>query len=73
MAPPVMTFLSENNFEGKTIIPFITHGGGGGYTIDKDMGKLAKGSTVFKPFVVYSRGNAETNNELKEWLKSIKF
>ena len=73
MAPPVMTFLSENNFEGKTIIPFITHGGGGGYTIDKDMGELAKGSTVLKPFVVYSRGNAETNNELKEWLKSIKF
>ncbi|UKI41025.1 MAG: hypothetical protein L6V95_13155 [Candidatus Melainabacteria bacterium] len=24
MAPAVKTFLSENNFEGKTIIPFIT-------------------------------------------------
>ena len=33
MAPPVMTFLEQNKFEGKTIIPFITHGGGGGYSV----------------------------------------
>jgi flavodoxin len=33
VTPPVSAFLSENNFEGKIIIPFITYagcGGGGG-------------------------------------------
>jgi flavodoxin len=29
IAPPVATFLSENDLSGKTIVPFCTHGGGG--------------------------------------------
>ena len=72
MAPPVMTFLAENNFESKVIIPFITHGGGGGYTIDKDMVKLAKGSTVLKPIIIYENGNASTDKEITEWLNNTK-
>lgn len=72
MAPAVKTFLSENNFEGKTIVPFITHGGGGKYTIAEDMGKMAKGATVLKPLVVYERGNSDTDKEIENWLKQIK-
>ncbi len=73
MAPPVMTFLEQNKFEGKTIIPFITHGGGGSYTIDKDMANLAKGSKVLTPFVVYEHGNANTDKDIAEWLKTLNF
>lgn len=73
MAPPVMTFLEENNFEGKTIVPFITHGGGGKYTIAQDMEKLAKGSKVVLPFVVYGKGDFETDKELEKWLNSLKY
>jgi len=29
IAPPVAAFLTSYNFEGKTIVPFMTHGGGG--------------------------------------------
>ena len=72
MAPAVKTFLSENNFEGKTIVPFITHGGGGKYTIAEDMGKMAKGAKVLSPLVVYERGNSETDKEIETWLKQIK-
>lgn len=72
MAPAVMTFLTENNFEGKTIVPFITHGGGGGYSISKEMGELAKGSKVLKPFVVYENGGADLQNKIDEWLREIK-
>ena len=76
MAPAVKTFLSENNFEGKTIVPFITHGSGGKYTIAENMGKLAKGSGVnevhvLHPLVVYERGNAQTDSEIENWLKNI--
>lgn len=71
MAPPVMTFLENNNFEGKTIVPFITHGGGGGYTIDKDMEKLAKGSTVLKPLVVYENGGPGIDKEIKSWIDKL--
>lgn len=72
MTPAVKTFLSENNFEGKTIIPFITHGGGGKYTIAEDIEKLAKGSKVLSPLVVYEKGNSETDKEIDNWLKQIK-
>ncbi len=72
MAPAVKTFLSENNFEGKTIVPFITHGGGGKYTIAEDMGKMAKGSKVLSPLVIYEKGNSETDKEIDNWLKQIK-
>ncbi len=70
MAPAVKTFLSENKFEGKTIAPFITHGGGGKYTIAEDMGKLAKGAKILAPFVVYENGNRETLEELANWVKN---
>lgn len=72
MTPAVKTFLSENHFEGKTIVPFITHGGGGKYTIAEDMGKLAKGSKVLSPLVVHERGNSNTDKEIDSWLKQIK-
>lgn len=72
MAPAVKTFLSENNFEGKTVVPFITHGGGGEYTIAKDMEKLAKGSKVLKPFVVAGRGGSNVQEEVNTWLKGLK-
>lgn len=72
MAPAVKTFLSENNFEGKIIVPFITHGGGGKYTIAEDMEKLAKGSKVLNPLVIYDKGNTNTDKEITNWLKQIK-
>ena len=72
MAPAVKTFLTENNFEGKTIVPFITHGGGGKYSIAEDMAKLAKGSKVLKPFVVYGHGDSNTQNEINDWVKELK-
>ncbi len=71
MAPAVITFLEKNNFEGKTIIPFITHGGGGKYNIADEMGKYAKGSKVLTPFVVYEHGNAQTDKELDNWLGQV--
>lgn len=72
MAPAVKTFLSKNNFEGKIIVPFITHGGGGKYTIAEDMAKLAKGAKVLSPFVVYGQGNANTDKDITEWLGNLK-
>ena len=41
MAPVVLTFLSGNDFTGKTVIPFMTNAGWPG-TVIKDMNDLAK-------------------------------
>lgn len=72
MAPAVKTFLIENNFEGKIIVPFITNGGGGQYTVAKDMAQLAKGSKVLTPFVTINRGDSNVQNEINSWLKELK-
>ena len=72
MAPAVKTFLKENNFEGKTVVPFTTHGGGGGYHIPDDMAKLATGADVVKnQLVVYGKGNSGTSKEIDNWLNSL--
>lgn len=71
MAPAVKTFIAGNNFAGKTIVPFITHGGGGEYTIHEDMIKLSKGANVLKPLVIFGDGDSRTDDEIKDWLKQI--
>ncbi len=63
MAPALNTFIDGNNFEGKIVIPFITHGGGGAYAIDKDMANLTKAKTL-KSFVIYG--------PCEEWVTGIK-
>ena len=72
MAMPVKTFLSVNNFKGKTIIPFITHGGGGWGDIDIDMDDLSNGRVVQNVFAVQGKGTANLDNDLKKWIKSLK-
>ncbi len=72
MAPAVKTFLSENVFEGKIIVPFITHGGGGKYNIAEDMRELAKGSKLLKPLVVTNRGDGNLQYTIEDWIKELK-
>ena len=72
MAPPVMTFLESNNFKGKTVVPFITHGGGGEYKIAQDIENLAKGCKITKSFVVANWGASDTEEKIVEWLKELK-
>ena len=67
MAPAVKTFLTNHNFAGKTIIPFVTHGGGGGYTIAEDMQEITK-TKVLKPLVIHGSGSGSIQKEINEWL-----
>lgn len=71
MAPPVMTFLAENSFKDKIIVPFITHGGGGKYKIAEDMAKIAAGAKVLEPFVVFDKGDSKTIKEVTAWINSL--
>ncbi len=71
MAPPVISFLKENDFTGKTIAPFITHGGGGGYRIAEEMKKYSNAKEVTQPLIIYERGNSGTDKEISNWLNSI--
>jgi len=59
IAPPVISFLSEADLSGKTIVPFITHGGGGLGRNAEDIAGLCPNATVLKGLAV---------NAAQKWL-----
>ena len=46
MATPVRTFLSSDALAGKTVVPFVTHGGGGADNSFTDTAELCKNCHV---------------------------
>lgn len=72
IAPAVMTFLESYKFEGKTIVPFITHEGSRLGASVTDIQKLAPKATVLKGLPV--RGGSVNNAmpDVEKWLKELK-
>lgn len=70
MASPVKTFISNNDFSGKTIVPFCTHGGGGASSTYIDMQKLAKGAKVTEGYTSYE--NSAKDSEIADWINKLK-
>ena len=66
---PVMTFLDGAKLDGKTIIPFCTHGGGGADESTAAIRKLAPKSTVLEDKEFYGGASEE---EIAEWIASLK-
>lgn len=76
MAPAVKTFLHQQDFTGKTVVPFMTNGGWSGHII-KDMKAACKGANVVCDMQIQfdSTGgsNLETPQEqINEWIQSVK-
>lgn len=76
MAPAVLTFLTANDWTGKTVIPFMTNGGWPGHVI-KDMKKACRGAAFAheKEIRFDSSGGSRMltpKAELDEWLSSLK-
>lgn len=76
MAPAVLTFLKSCDWNGKTVIPFQTHGGWPGHTI-KDMKNVCKGAAfAFEQAIQFdSTGGAElvtTEAEIEAWIAQVK-
>lgn len=72
MAPAVATFLSKNDWKGKKVILFQTHGGWPGHTLD-DMKTLCKGADIIgeKAIQFDSTGGDKmitSVDEIKMWL-----
>lgn len=75
MAPAVKTFLEENDFSGKTVIPFMTNGGWPGHVI-KDMTAALKGADVEHPMEIRfdSTGGPKqvtSQKDVDAWIRSI--
>lgn len=75
MAPPVATFMSKiDKFEGKLIIPFFTHGGGGLQNYETDMRNIVDNAGG-KMWVPACWPGSEIKNKLEEirsWAETTK-
>ena len=76
MAPAVRTFLHQNDFSGKIVVPFMTNGGWPGHVI-KDMQKACKGATACCSMQIQfdSTGGSRLQTptaEIESWIKEVK-
>ncbi|GBR74638.1 NADPH-dependent FMN reductase [Candidatus Termititenax aidoneus] len=71
IATPVEAFLSEQDFSGKTIVPFITHGGSGLGSAAQDISALQPSANVAHG-KAFNRSSARSaQKEIADWLASF--
>ena len=72
IAPPVLAFLAQHDFSGKTVFPFITHGSGGKQRCFDDFAKALKDAKVLEGFAVHGTPSGADESEIEKWLKNQK-
>ncbi len=81
-APPVKTFLAQAALNGKTVIPFCTHGGGGPSRFFDDVkaalpnstlleGIAMRGTNVVERTIGYGTEYRESPDTITQWLDKI--
>ena len=70
-APPLKTFITQNDLSGKTIIVFETHGGSGMANVEKDIQTLLPHSLFKKGLSIYGRFLSWDRSKVGKWLEEI--
>ncbi|MDL2298633.1 NAD(P)H-dependent oxidoreductase [Synergistaceae bacterium OttesenSCG-928-D05] len=71
MPMAVFTFLEANDFSGKTVVPFCTHGGGGGGRSVDDLKRTLPAATVMDAFVVRGANVSSVQGDVSSWLRNL--
>ena len=71
MPMPIYTFLDEYNLSGKTIAPFITHGGSGLSGTPNKIKKEEPNATVTDGLAVSGSSAKNSQSTVKSWLSKI--
>lgn len=72
VASPVSSFLSEYDLSGKTVIPFMTHGGSGlGHSVD-DIKKMLPNSKIVGENAFWGNLVKTASGRVASWLKGLR-
>lgn len=71
MPMPVATFLESCTWQGKTVVPFFTHGGGGVQNCDRDLRKLTAGANVYEYLCLPGNKAKTSQTEIDSWLHKL--
>ncbi len=66
--PPIRSFLKAYDLRGKTLRPFITHGGYGVGSSPAVLASHATGAAIEEPFVMEADQERRTLNQVRNWL-----
>lgn len=68
----IKSFVEENDFSGKTVIPFVAHGTGGIAGAVRDMSRsLPSDCTVLEPIGVYRADILACKTQIEKWIAEI--
>ena len=67
----VRTFLAGHDLSGRTLVPFITHGGYGIGSSVEVVARHASRSRLLEPFVMQADQERETLNRVSAWLRTV--
>ena len=69
---PVLTFVEEYDWSGKTVVPFVTHGTGGlSSTIQDLTAALPEDVTILEPIGVYRPDVDDSQPAVQEWIENL--
>lgn len=76
MAPAMLTFLESQEWEGKTVVPFMTHGGWPGHVLD-DIRACCEGARFAEGFEIQfdSQGGSVLNTreaDIDAWIDRVR-
>jgi flavodoxin len=71
--PPVRSFLKAHDLSGKSLRPFITHGGFGPGNSMAVLESHAPGARIEDPFILEADQERRTLNRVNGWLEKIGF
>ena len=71
----MMTFLEANDFNGKKVIPFCTHGGSGLAGTEREIADACKGAEVETGLAIVGKtaqnDSAAAQKDVDDWLKTL--
>ena len=69
---PVLTFVEEYDWSGKTVVPFVTHGTGGRSGTIRDLtAALPEDVTILEPIGVYRPEVDDSQSAVQEWIAGL--
>lgn len=69
---PVLTFVEEYDWSGKTVVPFVTHGTGGLASTIRDLtAALPEDTTILEPIGVYRPEVDTSQGAVQDWLAGL--
>ncbi len=74
--PPMAlyTFIEKHSWQGKTIIPFVTHEGSGFGGTDRSVADACKGAVALKGLAVQGKvAKQGADTTVKKWLKQLEY